>query len=443
MKEFLGAFKALRHAPRALWIVILAYTLDTTAYFGILPLMKPFLAQDIGIRPEHASTWVSLFTGLISLSAVFVGKSLEQKLGIRNGLLIALAISMIGRAVYGGAPFAGGAIAVAASLLIVGLGDGVLVPISYAGIKRFTTPENSSMGYAMLYAISNLGITFIGPVSAKVRTLFDLRHAAGTSALSGFNAVNWVCWGVTAATVLVVFVLMPRETAAKAGGDGATKGTGAVKEEGKSPFRDPRFMFFIFMLLPVRTLFAHQWLTMPEYMLRAYSKDVADHMEWLVDSANPIIIFFGVPIFAALTKHRHVLTMMILGTAVSAVAPILLCFGEHASLLIVYFFVFSIGEALWSSRFYEYAADLAPAGRAAQFMGVATLPWFLAKATTGFYSGYVLERLCPAEGPRNTALMWAMYTVIAVTSPIGLILARKWLLVGMMQPKKVEAPALA
>lgn len=436
MKEFLGAFRALKHAPVALWIIILAYTLDTASYFGILPLMKPFLAQDIGIRPELASTWVSVFTGVLSLVGVFMGKSLEQKLGIRNGMLAALTLAMVGRAIYGSSPFVGGAVAIALALLLVAVGDGILTPIAYAGIKRFTTPENNSMGYAMLYAIMNLGIMFVGPISAKVRTLFDARHAAGTTALSGFNAVNWVCFGITTATVLTVFVLMPRKDGAPAA---VATGDVAKADAGKSPFRDPRFMFFIFMLLPVRTLFAHQWLTMPEYVLRAYSKDVADHMEWLVVSLNPLIIFLGVPIFTALTKHRHVLTMMILGTAVSAVAPILLCFGEHTSLLIVYFFVFSVGEALWSSRFYEYAADLAPAGRVAQFMGVAMLPWFLAKTTTGFYSGFVLERLCPAEGPRNTMLMWAFYTAIAVTSPIGLVLARRWLLVGM-QPK---APAVA
>ena len=40
----------------------------------------------------------------------------------------------------------------------------------------------------------------------------------------------------------------------------------------EGPFGNARFLFFIFMLLPVRTLFAHQWLTMPEYILRSYPK---------------------------------------------------------------------------------------------------------------------------------------------------------------------------
>ncbi|PIW69118.1 MAG: hypothetical protein COW08_08885, partial [Ignavibacteriales bacterium CG12_big_fil_rev_8_21_14_0_65_30_8] len=32
------------------------------------------------------------------------------------------------------------------------------------------------------------------------------------------------------------------------------------------PFRDKRFTFFIFVLIPVQTLFAHNWLTLPYYL---------------------------------------------------------------------------------------------------------------------------------------------------------------------------------
>ena len=200
---------------------------------------------------------------------------------------------------------------------------------------------------------------------------------------------------------------------------------------GKSPFRDARFLFFIFALLPVRTLFAHQWLTMPEYVLRSYSQEVADKMEWLVDSINPAVIFFGVPTITALTKRFHVVTMMIVGSLVSAASTFLLCFGPSTSLLITYFVIFSIGESLWSSRFLEYSAELAPEGRVAQYMGVANMPWFAAKTTTGLYSGWVLERFCPATGPQRTGTMWLIYGAIAMASPLLLIAGRKWVQSGM------------
>ncbi|MCW5837651.1 MAG: MFS transporter [Labilithrix sp.] len=453
MKEFIEAFKALRHAPRALWLVIFAFAFDAMAYFGVLPLMKAFIGQDIGISPAIASTWVSLFTGALTLVMLFVGRPTEGYLGIRKSLVLALFLSFTGRILYSSAPFFGGASMLALSLAVVALGEGILQPVAYAGVKRYTTEKTGSMGFALLYAGLNFGAMLVGPISAKVRTTFDGPYKAGESALSGFNAVNWVCVAVTGLTLVIFALSMTKKVEAQ-----VVRGEGAPPKEdvpgagyrdnakkdapapGRSPFKDPRFLFFIFALLPVRTLFAHQWLTMPEYVLRSYPHEIADRMEWLVDSVNPLIIFLGVPTITALTKRFHVLSMMIIGSLVSAAATFLLVPGPNTGMLITYFVVFSIGEALWSSRFLEYAAELAPEGRVAQYMGVANLPWFVAKTTTGFYSGVVLEHFVPKEGPQSTGTMWLFYGAVAMISPVSLLLASKWIRSGMAT-KAAGAPA--
>jgi dipeptide/tripeptide permease len=95
--------------------------------------------------------------------------------------------------------------------------------------------------------------------------------------------------------------------------------------------------------------------------------------------------------------------------------------------LITYVVLFSLGEAVWSSRFLEYVADVAPPGKVGAYMGIAGVPWFLAKFTTGFYSGSMLEKFCPATGVQDTGTMWLIYGIIACISPIGLIAARKWI----------------
>ncbi len=432
MKEFFEAFRALRTAPRALWLVIFAFSFDEMAYFGLLPLMKAYLGQDIGVPPAQASVWVSLFTGAVSLVMLFVGRPVEQRLGIRRGILIALALGVSGRALYSSAPALGGAVPVALSLVVVAFAEGILQPVAYAGIKVYTDEKNGAMGYALLYALFNLAVAVVGPVSSSVRTSFDAKHAARETSLSGFGAVNWVGFAITAMTLAVFALAMTRGVEGQAV-RGASRKAGEDGADGSaSPLRDPRFLFFIFMLLPVRTLFAHQWLTMPEYVLRAYPRDIADRMEWLVDSVNPIVIFLGVPTLTAVTKRYHVLTMMIIGSAVTAVSPFLLVFGESGVMLVTYFVIFSVGEALWASRFYEYAAELAPEGRTAQYMGLASLPWFVAKSTTGLYSGILLERYVPKNGSHEGAgTMWLLYGLIALASPLGLVLARRWLLRGM------------
>jgi hypothetical protein len=103
-------------------------------------------------------------------------------------------------------------------------------------------------------------------------------------------------------------------------------------------------------------------------------------------------------------------------------------------LLIIYLVLFSTGEALWSARFLEYASELAPPGRIAQYMGLANIPWLLAKFTTGFYSGRMLAEFCPpdvAPGDLRTGTLWLVYSLIAFSSPAGLWIARKWVLAGL------------
>jgi dipeptide/tripeptide permease len=439
MRELITALRALRHSPAALWYVIAAYAIDAAAYFGVLTLMTEYLTQDLGLTDAWASRVVSFFTMAVTLFMIGVGGAAERR-GVRKGVLLALALALVGRVGYAAAGGAGAARipVVLVGLLIVALGEGILQPVAYAGIKQYTDEKTSSMGYALMYAAMNLAIVVIGAISPPVREHWDDAVKAGTSATSGVAAVGWTCVGISLLTFVVVLFFFDRrreaqtirpvkhEADAKQSIGSRIHAYFVGTEAAPSPFRDARFVFFIFMLLPVRTLFAHQWLTMPNYVLRAYDPAVAAKMEWIVNWVNPLIVFFGVPTITALTKKKDVYTMMIVGTAVSALPTFLLCLGPHLPILLLYLVVFSIGEALWSARFLEYASELAPEGRVAQYMGLANVPWILAKGTTGLYSGWMMERYCPKVGPKDTATMWLIYGLIAVTSPIGLVLAHRW-----------------
>jgi hypothetical protein len=61
------------------------------------------------------------------------------------------------------------------------------------------------------------------------------------------------------------------------------------------------------------------------------------------------------------------------------------------------------------------------------FFSIAQFPWFLTKVLTSLYSGYMLSAYCPADAPGNTEMLWLIYGAIAMASPLGLILARRWM----------------
>src|ERR1051325_7427763 len=457
IRNFTSSFSELLRLPRAFWFVIGTFALEVGAYYGVLTLMTTYLSTDLHWGDVRAGTMVSVFTMLVTLFMLGAA-SYAERFGVRRALLFALLLTFAGRALYSLAPRMGSGLMIAAfvvgSLVIVALGEAIAQPVSYSGIKQYTDAKTHSMGYGLIYAIMNLALVGVGAVSSWMRPAVQaikdgkplghifarpvLEFFASFSA-TGVQAANWAFVGLTGITLVLLFLLMTRRAeAAKLRPDPAEEiGKGPalpLRQRLKEffaggPLSNPRFVFFVFMLLPVRTLFAHQWLTMPQYILRAYSEQVAGYMEVLVFWVNAGIIFFGVPIATALTRHVNIYTMMIIGTLVSAAPTFLLSAGPSLPLLLGYLVVFSVGEALWSARFLEYASELAPPGRVAQYMGMANIPWLLAKGTTGLYSGFLLSHFCPANTPRNelhTGRLWFIYGCIAMLSPIGLWLGRRW-----------------
>jgi len=120
--------------------------------------------------------------------------------------------------------------------------------------------------------------------------------------------------------------------------------------------------------------------------------------------------------------------MMIIGTAVMASSAFFLALGPKPWTLGLFIVLVTLGEALWQPRFLGYATEIAPEGRAGVYQGVAQLPWFFTKALVPLlYSGYMMERYCPAEGPKDTQTMWLIFGLVAITSTIFLVLMRGWL----------------
>ncbi len=209
--------------------------------------------------------------------------------------------------------------------------------------------------------------------------------------------------------------------------------TDYLKRRPYHPFRDLRFTFFIFILIPVQTLFAHNWLTLPYYLDRAFAGSVVSEYFEIFTNINPILIFFLTPIVAGLTARANVYKMMIYGTFVMAFPTFLLALGPNIVLFLLYVFIMTVGEAMWQPRFLQWIAEVAPEGKTGLYMGVGQFPWFLTKVVTGFYSGWFLTKYCPANTPpsqMNTEVMWLIYGLIAIVSPVALVLAKNWMLKG-------------
>jgi POT family proton-dependent oligopeptide transporter len=438
LREIVQPFIDVVHAPRALWGVNVSYLLEGFCYFGVLGYLAMYFNEYVRLSDTQAGPMVGVLTWGITLSMFFFGGRAD-KWGVRAALIASICLMIVGRAVLAAGPFLGLASGLwsplfffsLVALLFVILGYGMYQPAAYAAVRQFTTPKTAGMGYAMLYALMNLGgwlPTWFTPIRKAV----------------GISGAYWVYVGFTVLGLILLAAILSRKTVERAIAEARAE-TGKTDEKPaeetakpKEPFSvlkwlknhplaDPKFAFFIFALIPVQTLFAHNWLTLPMYVERAYRGTwIGDHFE-AATNFNPILIFILVPIVAAITQKRKVYNMMIAGTAVMAAPTFLLAIGPSFWTLLGYLVLMTVGEAMWQPRFLQYAAEIAPEGRTGAYMGVAQFPWFLTKVITSLYSGWFLAHYCPKEGPTNTQLMWLIYGLIAISSTLLLILARGWL----------------
>ncbi|NNJ79460.1 MAG: MFS transporter [Xanthomonadales bacterium] len=445
LQQIISPFVDAVRAPRPLWGNNLQYLIEGFLYFGIINYLVIYCVENIGTNEMQAGWVVTVLAGGITFTQFLMG-GLVDRWGTRRGLLIALGALVIGRALLAAAGTLGlpneGDFSPAFMTLMLGigmilLGYGLYEPASYSIVRQVTTPKTSAMGFAMLYALMNLGgwlPSFLAPARRAI----------------GIGGLFWVFTGLTAVALVLVAVILDKKTMAEAvasakaergetvAGEGGAepaqdgrRGSGGLRQWLREhPMADPRFAFFIFVLMPVQTLFAHNYLTMPLYVKRVYDDSwFGDNFEIIVN-LNPLLIFLLVPIVAALTHKKDVYRLMVVGTAIMAAPTFLLAFGPSIPMLLGYIFIMTLGEAIWQPRFLQFVAETAPENKMGAYLGVARLPWFMTKMITGLYAGWFLMHYIPEGGPMHSGAMWFWHGIVAISTPILLVLATRWMRKG-------------
>jgi MFS family permease len=500
LREIVQPFIDLWHAPRALWGINLAYFLEGWVYFGMLGYLamhfSDFVFRNEAHPDEISHPMVGFLTAGITISMFFLG-SVADKKGVRKTLLMAFGFLLVGRIIWSAAPavfpepglWSNLHLMTMLGIFLVIVGYGMYQPAAYAGVRKFTNPKTAAMGYAMLYALMNLGgwlpsfFTFVRErvgitgafwvytaitavallctwfilsrrterdaivraererreleaAEGKARTEAEKEAARAEARLrEATRRVPLHLWAILAVVVAAVYLIAAPYRYYVWGAIALAVvvlltvkqfGGPAYRWLANHPLADGKFFFFIFALIPVQTLFTYNWLVLPQYLERAFEGGfVSERFEFFAN-LNPILIFVAVPIVTALTQKKKVYNMMVIGTFIMAAPAFLLALGTSLPLLLGYLLIMTIGEAMWQPRFLQYAAEIAPEGRTGAYMGVAQFPWFLTKMLVPLYSGVMMQRYCPPEPPRDPETMWLISAVIAMMSTVLLLLARNW-----------------
>lgn len=479
-RQFVAKFTCLASAPRELWIIYIAYILENLAYkVGAASVLTLWLSSDLGFTDIKAGTMIATWSALMTLITVMIG-SLTDALGVRRTFLLGFAVCLASRTVM--ALTVDKWIVLPLGLYLQALGIALMVPVMIAGVKKYSNAAQRSLAFALYYALMNLGY-------AVGDWLFDYLRSAGGLGEHGSWVLPWLGTELSTYRVLILIgaaftapgmVLVwfclrdgvemtetgvritPRAPAA-AGRNMLTalvttcrETTAKTIEIFAGLWRQKsfyRFLVFMTLVVGVRMIYYHLFYTFPKYGIRELGEGAP--VGRLSGVLNELLILALVPVCGVLTARVSAYRMVTVGSLISAVSVFFIALppawfkpladgwlgdwighrwlgvtGPVNPLYITIFLfvaLLSVGEAIWSPRLYEYSAAIAPKGQEASYMALSMLPYFLAKFFVGGTSGWLLKECCPETGPRHPEMMWFIIGCMALTTPVGTFILRKYI----------------
>lgn len=476
ISEFAERFLVLRTAPRELWVIYVAKLLEIVSYGLMMTTVTLWLSSDLGMTDAGAGDTVAIWSTLLTLVILLVG-SLVDSIGIRKSFLLGFIIVLFARLVVTVTTLKW--VAIPLGLMVMAVGEALMVPVMTAGVKKYSNVRQRSMAFSGYYVLMNVGYLISGWLFDTVRTHLG---EYGTwqvplfgADLSTYRTLLLISFVVTVPGLLVTWLFLR---------SGVTMTEDGVVYEPEEPkyqeenvlvalwrmaretavdtfriFTDVwgqkqfyRFLLFLTLVVFVRLVFYHMHVTFPKYGIRELGEGAPVGRLWGV--LNPGIIIFLVPIVGALSQKISSYRMIIIGTSLAAMPVFLLALPPHGFQpladgplghfiahtwlgvegpvnplyvsITLFVIIFSVGEAFWSPRLFEYTASIAPKGQVGSYMALSLLPYFLAKLGVGLLSGRMLEAFCPADGPRDSQTLWLIIALMASACPLGLLLLRKW-----------------
>ncbi len=470
---FVQRFLVLKGAIRELWSIFACKIMAIVAYGLCNSTIILWLSKDLGWSDIEAGTIVAFWSTILTLITVMVG-SLVDAIGIKKALIIGFVICVFSRLVM--SLTTNNAIVLPLGLMPLAVGEALLVPVMVAAIKLYTTAAQRSMAFSIFYAMMNVGFAIAGYFFDQVRRVMgegghiDL---LGNFSLSTYQTIIFLGFICTIPNLLVVwFGIRERASVDEKGNyvelpapeNTATTALQSCANALKDWVRIfcslwhqtafYKFLAFLTIVVGVRLIFYHFHYTFPKYGIRELGEGAPIGQLWGV--LNPVLIIILVPLVGALTQKFSAYKTVVIGSAIAAVGPLVMAMPPHwfqgladgplghficytwlqvdsptVNPLYVSIFIatviISIGEAFYSPRLYEYPAAIAPKGQEGSYMSLSMLPYFVAKFFVGILSGWLLQTFCPEVGPRQSHYIWLIVGLMALATPVALIIFRRWI----------------
>jgi MFS family permease len=478
LRGFIAKFTVLKGAQRELWLTFAIKLLIYTAYSITNKTLILWLSKDLGYSDQGASVIVgSIWAPAMTIFILLAG-SITDAIGLRRTFFIGVAICTFARSVM--VLTTNPALAFVGGLLPLAVGEALGTPVLLAATRVYSTTAQRSIAFSMIYALMNVGYWVAGYVFDFVRSL-DL-HVN----IAGFEpTVHQQLFAVSLALEILLFptiYFLRRSEVRGPSRTGIAPALDGRLEAGERPERKENFLtrlvesvrqsavetsqlfrrligqsgFYRLLVFFLFIGFLKMIFLLADYVFPKFGdREMGLHAPvGKLVGINAIIIIVLAPIVGAVTQRIASYRMVIIGSIICAAGVFIMAlptdwFVPAANGLIgrwlghgylgltgavhpyyimsaLYLTVFSVGEAFYSPRVYEYAASIAPPGQEASYGSLAYLPFLFGKLLITS-SGWLLATFCPAQGPRHSGMMWFIFACAASVAPVGLIALRRYI----------------
>lgn len=432
--------------PFQLWAIYVILFLESFTWFSESLTFIPYLSEQFHLTDFEAglaySNWgigLTIFT--------FIAGPIIDKIGFKFSIVLGSILFIAARTIIGMSFNVH--LTLWTSYTLYAFASCLITPSITIGTKRYMVDEQEqTSSFSIQYTISNMG-AFTGFLAVdwfreeqfKAFINFDMDGLRLLRFVNAFISIG--CCGVA-----LIFIFMRKtiyedafeERIAKErkAEENSRKGMSWWKknfEKAREPFSDTNFlrlMLFILVLLGTRAIFKYLDTIFPKYITRALDPN---GKYGALLAINPFIIIVFTPIFTSIFSKFSIYPLILVGTTISAASVFFLAVKGTYTTVILFMVIFSIGEAFHGPRANQYAMRVSKDGKEGLYSTLCSLLLFAVKPIVGIFSGYFLETFCPETGERDCEQMWFRIGLMAISTPILLLLLRNILDVKTIHPE--------
>lgn len=389
----MNPWRGLKDLPKEIWILCVAMLVNRAGTM-VLPFLVLYLTTTQGILPGRAALALTVY-GAAALVTVPIAGRLSDLIGpvavMKASLFLSGAILFL-------FPLAHHFVAILVISFFFAVLNESVRPPSLAIISDAVEPRQRKAAFALSRLAVNLGMS-VGPAIGGLLALISFRWLffvdGATSILAGIvmTLAPWPKAETSARALLEPEWDEPEELGREIEADGVELLAPAHPGADLRAFRNRRMLYFLAALIPVELVFFQLTSGVPIFLVK-YLR-LPEALYGTVFTLNTLmIVALEVPLNTAMAEwpHRRALT---LGALLYALGFGSFAFARGPATVLAGVVVWTFGEMIMMPGSSAYAAEIAPAGRGGEYMGLYTMSFSIAFAIAGWIGTNVLDRWGP------------------------------------------------